>query len=173
MEDLIINAHTLFDEQHNTHLQSPQSPPLPPTPAGEPAAPYSYGSKNTKVSTVLPPATPDHTARISGPIKASPQDFTPILPPRPANSIHPSLRSGPTSPGRGQSETPPPPLPSRPQYYPSESPPPSPLALPRRSGSEDNGINNVDPFRVHNMVEARSESPLPPIPTDTQSNSTE
>ncbi|PPQ63698.1 hypothetical protein CVT24_004278 [Panaeolus cyanescens] len=92
MEDLILNCHILY-----VHEPPPSSPPLPPTPAGEPVPQISYGSKSTKISTVPPP-----------PATTTPsQDFTPPLPARPQNSIHPSSRnvvspSSPNSPPRGR-----------------------------------------------------------------------
>jgi hypothetical protein len=76
MEDLIENAQTLFDE-----FVPPSSPPLPPTPGGDPV-PITYGSSHTMVT--LP-----QTGVVQG------GDFTPQLPPRPTNSIHPSARSNP------------------------------------------------------------------------------
>jgi hypothetical protein len=83
MEDLIDNAHTLFDE-----YLPPSSPPLPPAPAGEPIPAISYGSSHTTVA--LP-----HSGEAPG------VDFTPQLPPRPTGSIHPSTRSNPPmSPSR-------------------------------------------------------------------------
>ncbi|KAI9431433.1 hypothetical protein H4582DRAFT_2085110 [Lactarius indigo] len=78
MEDLIENAHTLFDE----HVPPPSSPPLPPAPAGEPVPIVTYGSSHTRV------ALPQF-----GEVQVA--DFTPQLPPRPTNSIHPSARSNP------------------------------------------------------------------------------
>lgn len=84
MEDLIINARKIFEDP----AAAPSSPPLPPTPATEPVPVY-YGSKSTKVASVPPsPHLPD-----AQPTLASPQDFTPRLPPRPASSIHPSSRT--------------------------------------------------------------------------------
>jgi len=77
MEDLIENAQTLFDEFIPT-----SSPPLPPTPGGEPVPIVTYGSSHTMVT--LP-----QTGEVQG------GDFTPQLPPRPTNSIHPSARSNP------------------------------------------------------------------------------
>jgi hypothetical protein len=86
MEDLITNAQTLFDENTIHH-----SPPLPPTPVGEPVPSYTYGTSHTKVASVpSAPSTP----------RATSEDFTPRLPPRPANSIHPSLRANPVSAAR-------------------------------------------------------------------------
>ena len=86
MENLIDNAHTLFDER-----LPPSSPPLPPAPTGEPVPVVSYGSLYTKVA--LPPLPQ------SG--EALGVDFTPQLPARPAGSIHPSTRSNPPmSPSR-------------------------------------------------------------------------
>lgn len=84
MEDLIGHAHILYDTP-----VAPYSPPLPPTPVGESVPPITYGSKTTKVATVLPPSL-------------SAQDFTPSLPPRPNNSIHPSSRAA-HSPNKSKS----------------------------------------------------------------------
>jgi hypothetical protein len=77
MEDLIENAQTLFDE-HGPH----SSPPLPPAPAGEPVPVLTYGPSHTSVT-------------LPQPSEAQVADFTPQLPPRPTNSIHPSARSNP------------------------------------------------------------------------------
>ncbi|KAF9569859.1 RhoGAP-domain-containing protein [Agrocybe pediades] len=83
MEDLVLYAHILYD-----HDVAQSSPPLPPTPAGEKAK-VSYGSKTTKVASVPP----------SDALQTSPShDFTPRLPPRPNNSIHPSSRIYTNSP---------------------------------------------------------------------------
>ncbi|KAF8634447.1 hypothetical protein AX15_000895 [Amanita polypyramis BW_CC] len=88
MEDLISNAHIIFDDRPAQY-----SPPLPPTPAGELAANYSYGSKTTKVTTVLSSAVPNTSSPDADiPPPQLTQDFTPRLPPRPTNSIHPSSR---------------------------------------------------------------------------------
>ena len=121
MEDLINNADVLF--------QSNASPPLPPAPAGEPVPVLSYGSQHTKVTEIPPPLPPrpqSPPARLAQPASVPPspnktlqgsgassrtaptststsEDFTPQLPPRPTNSIHPSLRAGPLS---GQSRQP-------------------------------------------------------------------
>ncbi|KAF7367212.1 Glucosamine 6-phosphate N-acetyltransferase [Mycena sanguinolenta] len=90
MEDLILNAHILYDDHPVQH-----SPPLPATPAGDIPDIY-YGSKRTAVTTVPPSSPPKREAT------ASPQDFTPRLPTRPANSIHPSARANPPpSPTKG------------------------------------------------------------------------
>lgn len=86
MENLIDNAHILFDER-----LLPSSPPLPPAPTGEPVPVISYGSLHTKVE--LPPLPQSE--------EAPGVDFTPQLPARPAGSIHPSTRSNPPmSPSR-------------------------------------------------------------------------
>lgn len=77
MENLIENAHTLFDER-----LPPSSPPLPPTPAGDPVPVISYGSSRTKIA--LPQSGDAQVA-----------DFTPQLPSRPTGSIHPSARCNP------------------------------------------------------------------------------
>ncbi|KAF8213491.1 hypothetical protein K438DRAFT_1902556 [Mycena galopus ATCC 62051] len=84
MEDLILNAHILYDDHPVQH-----SPPLPATPAGEPVPDIYYGSKRTAVTTVPPSSPPNREAT------ASPQDFTPRLPTRPVSSIHPSARANP------------------------------------------------------------------------------
>ncbi|KAI0344118.1 RhoGAP-domain-containing protein [Trametopsis cervina] len=122
MEDLINHAHVLFQS-------STSSPPLPPAPAGEPVPNLSYGSQHTKITEMPPPPprtrTPSPSVRLAQPASVPPSptrppqsngassrpappppaDFTPQLPPRPANSIHPSLRAGPLS---AQSRQPPP-----------------------------------------------------------------
>ncbi|KAI0374525.1 RhoGAP-domain-containing protein [Pilatotrama ljubarskyi] len=96
MEDLITNAHVLFSQT--------ASPPLPPAPLNDGVPSASYGSTHTKISNMPPPPAPTSPRRqpksmISprssndGP-RPTPQDFTPQLPPRPTNSIHPSLRAG-------------------------------------------------------------------------------
>jgi hypothetical protein len=77
MEDLIENAHVLFDEP-----LPPSSPPLPPAPDGEPIPDICYGSSHTKVT-------------LSQSRQAQVADFAPQLPPRPMSSIHPSARSNP------------------------------------------------------------------------------
>lgn len=111
MEDLITHAYVLFDEHGAQH-----SPPLPPTPAGEPVPQITYGSKNTKVASV--PPTPTSS-------RLGPEDFTPRLPPRPANSIHPSLRANTSSPTKDRFDLPPP-LPLRPRDKFDDDTPPSP-----------------------------------------------
>jgi len=87
MDDLIIHAHLLYD-----HDVGQNSPPLPPTPAGEPIPQVTYGSKSTKVTRVPP-------AEGSSPTT---QDFTPRLPARPNNSIHPSARINSSSPTKSR-----------------------------------------------------------------------
>lgn len=80
MEDLITHANVLFDER-----AAATSHPLPPAPADEPPPAFGYGSSYTQVATV-PPRHQKTDSRSS-------QDFTPQLPPRPGNSIHPSRRA--------------------------------------------------------------------------------
>lgn len=75
MEDLIVHAPLLFDDP-----PTQQEPPLPPAPSGEPKPKYDYGSAYTQITT-LPPRSQGG------------QDFTPTLPPRPGQSIHPSRRT--------------------------------------------------------------------------------
>lgn len=96
MEDLILNAPQLFEE----HPLS-SSPPLPAAPAGEVPPVYQYGSSHTRIASV-PPA-------LQSPRRE--EDFTPVLPPRPTSSIHPSLRANPVSPIRATAEIPPLPRP--------------------------------------------------------------
>ncbi|KAF5384703.1 hypothetical protein D9757_006266 [Collybiopsis confluens] len=123
MEDLINNAHILFaDDPAAAAASSPISGstpafppppqntqhPLPAPPPGEPTPVYSYGSKTTKTKIVsIPPALDNAALAVS-------EDFTPKLPPRPANSIHPSAR-GPSSPTKERTDMGmgPPPLPPR------------------------------------------------------------
>ena len=125
MEDLIVHAHILFQS-------STSSPPLPPAPIGEPVPLISYGSSHTKIAEMPPPPlpqrsaspdrrpkdlpahpTPPPTAAGQAPPdleRAAPvtEDFTPQLPPRPTNSIHPSLRAGPMSGLPSRQSLPPP-----------------------------------------------------------------
>ncbi|EMD41588.1 hypothetical protein CERSUDRAFT_110164 [Gelatoporia subvermispora B] len=127
MEDIITHASVLF---------RPDSPALPAAPLNEQAAPIAPGSVYTKVSSMPPPPVPAPTpAPPPPPAKAPPsprrsprpatralspsprltshplppEDFTPQLPPRPADSIHPSLRAGPMSaaPNRRSLQLPP------------------------------------------------------------------
>ncbi|KAH9945601.1 RhoGAP-domain-containing protein [Amylocystis lapponica] len=112
MEDLINHFQVLF--------HSSDSPSLPPAPLGETAAVVTYGSTHTKL-TSMPQrpqeqltSYPPSPRRIAAPIydalqTGSPEDFTPRLPPRPAGSIHPSLRAGPMSaqPSRQSLQLPP------------------------------------------------------------------
>ncbi|KAJ4499121.1 hypothetical protein C8R41DRAFT_85507 [Lentinula lateritia] len=109
MEDLISNAHTLFseDSKESNADNNNRAHPLPAPPPGEPTPVYSYGSKTTKIVSIPPPL------RNIG-LSPNSEDFTPKLPPRPANSIHPSAR-GPSSPTKERMNTDmgPPPLPSR------------------------------------------------------------
>jgi hypothetical protein len=127
MEDLIVNAAVLFDDR----APGVTSPPLPPAPVGQPTPNYAYGSAHTKVASVPAPL---QTPVRHQPQSQSPEDFTPRLPPRPTNSIHPSSRTNPTSPSRTDA---PPVFPTRPgqasssKHVASEKPaPPIPMSLP-------------------------------------------
>jgi len=115
MEDLILQAHILYD-----HDGGPHSPPLPPTPTGEPIQ-VTYGSKTTKVANVPPPASFDSTTT------PLPEDFTPQLPPRPNSSLHPSSRANAGSPTKLQTRYEKGSLLSLPDTTPEESPPLSPI----------------------------------------------
>lgn len=104
MEDLIENAQALFDER-----LPPSSPPLPPPPLGEPVPAISYGSSHTTVT--LP--------------EEQVADFTPELPPRPTNSIHPSARyCPPMSPSHVSAD-----LSAQNTQVPPTLPPPPPLKV--------------------------------------------
>lgn len=122
MEDLITHAHALF--------QANASPPLPPAPAGEPVPVLVYGSSHTQVREMPPPPPPRspspsmRAGQSSSSVPPSPtrtsngnsgryaqppsDDFSPQLPLRPANSIHPSLRAGPMSGQSVRQSLPPP-----------------------------------------------------------------
>lgn len=114
MEDLILNAHVLFDENVPTIPPSellPSSPPLPSVPSEDPVQiEPDTEVRQTDVSDV-PQRRQRHDATFG-------QDFTPELPPRPGNSIHPSHRAMRT-PSHTESESDDdepgkPPLPPRP-----------------------------------------------------------
>ncbi|KAF8225789.1 RhoGAP-domain-containing protein [Tricholoma matsutake] len=159
LEDLIMNAHTLYDEQHANH-----SPPLPPTPAGEPVPHFAYGSKRTKVATV--PATPTTSGTY---LPSSPQDFMPRLPPRPTSSIHPSLRAGAASPTRGRADVrqPPPQLRRHEKSPLDESPPPSPSAASTVYETDDSSSREpaIREFTTP-VASIRPRSPPPLAPTE-------
>jgi hypothetical protein len=143
MEDLIMHAHILYDDNAVHH-----SPPLPATPAGEPVPEIYYGSKKTHVTTV-PPSSPPNRAET-----VSPQDFTPRLPTRPANSIHPSARANPPpSPSKERGHVPPPPIPLRPSTE-TETP-----SSPARSTTT---LETETSFRTSVDLESISEASQPP-----------
>jgi len=81
MEDLIVHAPSLFNDKALSQAP-PAEPPLPPAPSGTPKLKIDYGSAYTKTH-ILPPRSSES------------QDFTPTLPPRPEQSIHPSRRANP------------------------------------------------------------------------------
>ncbi|KAL1740873.1 Rho GTPase activation protein, partial [Schizophyllum fasciatum] len=115
MEDMIMHAPLIFDGHEGSISvttgsasnsiagsnagSQPHSPQLPPTPATDPAPVY-YGSRSTKVANV----PPGHAHEV---------DFTPKLPARPANSIHPSSRGQPSPTKERFDAMPPPPVPPR------------------------------------------------------------
>lgn len=89
MEDLILNAHVLFDENAvvTAPNQLPQAPPpLPSVPSGDTAQVEPEAGQNQMEALDIPQQGEGHGAIFS-------QDFTPELPPRPGNSIHPSHRA--------------------------------------------------------------------------------
>lgn len=104
MEDLIAHASVLFDERG----PGVSSPPLPPPPLGIATPAYAYGSAHTKVTSM--PASQTTIVRQQ---PNQTEDFTPKLPPRPANSIHPSARGNPATPTRNNFETTAPLVPGR------------------------------------------------------------
>lgn len=126
MEDMITHADSLFDDR-----AVPPAPPKPPTPPTIETAtntgPSTRESSPDKRRDPQPQSSTDsdykaHYRRISESLLHSPatsqhaQDFTPELPPRPSNSIHPSHRSTNSSSRTTDSdESPesPPPLPAR------------------------------------------------------------
>ncbi|KAF7978859.1 hypothetical protein HWV62_44331 [Athelia sp. TMB] len=107
MEDLISHASVLFDERG----PSVSSPPLPPAPLGQ-VSPYAYGSAHTKVAS-LPASQAMPTRQPAQQPPTQSEDFTPRLPPRPANSIHPSSRANPATPTRNNFDTTAPLVPGR------------------------------------------------------------
>ena len=175
MEDLIENAQTLFDER------APHpSPPLPPTPSGEPVPVVSYGSSHTTVT-------------VAQPGDAQVEDFTPQLPPRPTNSIHPSARSNPPmSPTRLPVElspilTPPlPPSPARPLSIHVAAGPTEQLArgevvIDKGSADVDDETLDRSHLLISPLVESASEQkqqravesvPTTPLTASSQTSST-
>ncbi|KAJ3714018.1 hypothetical protein DFJ43DRAFT_1104379 [Lentinula guzmanii] len=172
MEDLINNAHTLFFDdsvQNNTH-------PLPAPPPGEPTPVYSYGSKTTKVVSIPPPL------RNIG-IPPNSEDFTPKLPPRPMNSIHPFAR-GPSSPTKERMSTDdtmgPPPLPSRVGIAHSQgsqagdtTPPPSTLASATSSVFETDESESVNGGESLTRTSSIADPRSPALPVIGESESGE
>lgn len=173
MEDLILYASVLFDER----APAMASPPLPPAPLGQSAPNYAYGSAHTRVASVPAPLTTPRQ-----PPQPQPEDFTPRLPPRPANSIHPSSRANPSTPTRNNFDIPTPLLPGRPSQTQSakperpsavipqidkaptaaESEPPSPSVSSSFGGEED-----IGPEEHHDAATSDDlvHEPVPPSPT--------
>lgn len=113
MEALIIHSLTLFDDQNNLASYA-TSPPLPPAPLGENMPPAAYGSTHTKFSEYSPQQRAGAPLPQTSTLQTSTgDDFTPLLPPRPPASIHPSSRGNSgstngfsnTSPTRSEAET--------------------------------------------------------------------
>ncbi|KAF5375014.1 hypothetical protein D9758_000090 [Tetrapyrgos nigripes] len=146
MEDLITHAHTLFSDDQSAH-------PLPPPPLGEPTPHYPYGSKTTKVANIPSPINVANSP--SSP--SLPDDFTPRLPARPANSIHPSAR-GPSSPTKERTDVPPP-LPQRPGQRATPTPPsPSVISSVLETDDDDLSYANSDEF-LHSAPTSPSNAP--------------
>ncbi|KAH8120524.1 hypothetical protein DFH11DRAFT_1560466 [Phellopilus nigrolimitatus] len=107
MEDLIVHANVLFDD--HVPISQPYSPqslmaqnsplPLPLVGGDEQLSGVGYGSPYTLVTDVS-----SHQQDPDAPTSSS-QDFTPQLPPRPGNSIHPSRRATFQPTRTGGSET--------------------------------------------------------------------
>ncbi|KAJ7169513.1 hypothetical protein C8R46DRAFT_1217206 [Mycena filopes] len=165
MEDLIMHAHILYDDNAVHH-----SPPLPATPAGEPVPQIYYGSKRTHVATV-PPASP-HNREAT----ASPQDFTPRLPNRPTSSIHPSARANPPpSPNKERTNMPPPPPPPilrRPSDEMPSSPVPSTATLETETSfrtsldlESASEASHSQPPSVRNSLQLLPHTPAKPLAT--------
>jgi hypothetical protein len=164
MEDLIENAHMLFQFDERERGQGPGRHPSPPTQLQFPTS--QHQSLATEQSppmlpltslTQAPPrsAVPQHDTdawtpkspahyKAASTSSATPpaRDFTPELPPRPANSIHPSARKpdAPLSPLATRPRPPsmPPPAAEAPQKTspprsrPPSMPPPQRLVMPQR-----------------------------------------
>ncbi|KAK7064562.1 Rho GTPase-activating protein 27 [Favolaschia claudopus] len=146
MEDMITHAHILYDDHAVNN-----SPPLPATPAGEPVPDIYYGSKRTAIITTVPPSSPPPNREAT----ASPQDFTPRLPTRPANSIHPSARANTSqSPTKERASVPPPPPPPLVRRSSNETPS-SPAQSTTTLDTEASFRTSIDP-------ESASEPSRPP-----------
>lgn len=106
MEDMIVNSTLIFDDQ--ALASSPKKPPprisrtpSPPSPSSLPVQSRSPQAFNSQLNSE---SNSPHA-----------QDFTPELPPRPGNSIHPSHRSvNPSLRAADSDEEAAPPLPPRP-----------------------------------------------------------
>lgn len=151
MEDLITNCAVLFDDRN----AAATSHPLPPEPAGEEPLPYGYGSSYTQVANV-PPASRHQKADS----QASQQDFTPQLPPRPGNSIHPSRRanqSNRTTGSETDEELSPNSIPSRP----AGAAPPNPMLPTSSEASETSTVGELAyrPQRRHVSASESESSP--------------
>jgi hypothetical protein len=160
MEDLINNCQQLFDEN-----QGQRSPPLPPTPLGEPVPTFTYGTSHTKVTTVPPVA-------LSTIVRRSSEDFTPPLPPRPTNSIHPSLRANTSTPTKERKDFAPT-LPSPPESQTANgTKPSSPLIFTTPLGGDtESFISYASPNTTDTQTTPMSsQATLPPSPKTTVSS---
>jgi hypothetical protein len=79
MEELIAQSSRLFEDQGTE-----TSPPLPAAPADEPEVNIGYGSSYTQIITIPPEEQKSQETM---------EDFSPQLPARPEESIHPSRRT--------------------------------------------------------------------------------
>ncbi len=151
MEDLISNSAVLFDDRN----AAASSHPLPPEPTGEEPLPYGYGSSYTQVANVPPALRHQKTDS-----QASQQDFTPQLPLRPGNSIHPSRRANQSN-RTNDSETDDEPiqniLPSRPPG----AAPPNPMVASSSEASETTTVGELvyRPQRRHVSASESESSP--------------
>lgn len=180
-EDIVENASILFDDRGEAAL--------PPPPTGEEPEKVYYGTTHTK-SGYIPPTPPrrenfypqppseasNSSVTLQTPSTPSPRpdqqpvfpvspppppDFTPQLPPRPANSIHPSARANSQlSPTGPSAQLPPPPAPVMvPEPISSLLPLPPPRSVPALLSTQ---VPQQSPPRSQTDVSTRNIAPLPP-----------
>ncbi|TCD68833.1 hypothetical protein EIP91_009700 [Steccherinum ochraceum] len=183
MEDLITHAPVLFQPTN-------QSPPLPPAPLGESPPTVQYGSAHTRVAKVGAPSPRSPSPRSQDPYvirtaqseghgqsETPSDDFAPQMPTHPANSIHPSLRSGPMSASPARQSLPPP---SRAAQYFEEHIPyaqyataPQSATLPLPPGARPPSPQNRDPGApLMSPWSDGSSMPTPPLTSRSMSQGT-
>lgn len=156
MEDLILNVHVIFD--NNVASAEPNqvltSPPLP-------AVPLDDVQEQSDSSTDPGQAGPSDMPRRQRHNATFGQDFTPELPPRPGNSIHPSHRSLRT-PSQTESESDSdglesPPLPPRPSSLEA-------IVLQASLSSADSQASPSPPSEL--QIETSNDKDIPEPPVD-------